>query len=190
MKPIEERADAAYMQALMCVEHRCRNVGSLRGSAYLLALALRYGLVGAAATHHVLMNTGDTTEERWAYELALKFPEMVEEHMRHFVRYRLPFHIDYRVPRITGELAYQPVSTINRLYAYNYPLDRSLRAAAEQFTQDQKKALLKGVPFFQRRKVMQEFTAIAHQSVTFALNFFERRSYNLEELPEIALLGE
>lgn len=190
MKPIEERADIAYLQALYCVEYRARNMGNLSGSSYLLALALRYGLIGAAATHHILLSAGTVEEERWAYELALRWPDMVEEHMRHFVRYRLPFHVDYRVPRITGELSFQPVTTTLRLYHSFYPLDRSLHAAAAQYLQDQRKTLLKGVKFFHRRRVLLEFNAVSRQSVEFALNFFERREQSVEEVPEIALIGE
>lgn len=190
MQPINERADAAYMQGLLCVEHRSRTMGMLQGPAYLVALALRYGLIGAAATHHVLLSTGNKEEERWAFELALRWPEMVEEHLRQFVRYRLPFHVDHRVPRISGDLAFQPVSTALRLYHNCYPLDRSLRAAAAQFAQDHQKMILKGVPWHKKRRVMAEFNEVAEQSVRYALNFFERREVDLEEVPEIVLLGE
>ena len=190
MKPIEERADAAYTQALYCVEPRSRSMGTLGGPAYLLALSLRYGLIGAAATQHILMSTSTREEEKWAYELAARWPEMVEEHMRHFVRYRLPFHVDYRVPAVMGELSYQPVSTTLSLFNSCYPLERSLSAAAAQFAEDQKKAILKGVPFFKRRGVLSEFNQVSARSVLFALNFFSRREQDLDEVPEIALLGE
>ncbi len=189
MNPLEQKADATYLQALYCAEYRMPRAIGLRPSANLLALALRYGLVGAAATQHLLLSVG-SEEERGVFSFAQGWPEMVEEHARQFMVNRLPFNASPSVPPLIGQLAYQPVGVTLRLYRHFCPLDRCLEAAAEQFAIDHKKALIAGVPLFQRRKVLKAFREVSRESIRFARNFFERRQFDLEEVPEIALLGE
>lgn len=190
MKPIQKLAGKAFLEALHCVEYRVPEMGSLRGSSYLLGLALRYGLVGAAAAHYVLLSTGNEEEEQEVLGLAQSWPEMVEEHMRHFVRHRLPFNADPTVPSIVGQLAYQPVGVSLRLFHFCCPLDQTLLAAADQYAVDYRRVLVGNCSLFQRRKIRREFYTMSAKSVGFALHFFERRQAELEELPEIALLGE
>ncbi len=190
MKPIEQKADVGYMQALRCAEYRVPAMGSLRAPAYLLGLALRYGLIGAAATHDLLLSTADDDEERGAIALAQAWPEIVEEHVLQCVRHKLPFHADQGVPAIVGQLAYQPVGVTLRLFRYGCPLEQMLNAAAEQFAIDYRKVLLANVPLLRRAKIKREFCTMSEKSIAFALHFFDRRQAELEELPEIALIGE
>ncbi|MBS1716239.1 MAG: hypothetical protein JSS72_00730 [Armatimonadetes bacterium] len=189
MKPLEQRADVAYMQALNCVSYRMPRQGPFRPAGYLLALALRYGLVGAAATQHLLLSA-DADEENGVFSIAQGWPEAVEEHIRQFIAEQLPFQASASVPPLIGQLAYQPVGVALRLYRHFCPLDRCLEAAAEQFAIDHKRVLLQGVPFFQRPRVMRAFRQVTADSVRYALNFFDRRQYEIEEVSAIALIGE
>ena len=190
MRFIEKRADREFMQALLCAEYRVPAKGDLRAPAYLLGVALRYGLFGAAVTHHLLITSADDIDERNVIRLAQGWPETVEEHVRQTLRHKLPFHADPSVPAIVGQLAYLPVGVTLRLFRFGCPLEQILTAASEQFAVDYCRVVSGGVPWLRRAKNAQEFSTMSQKSVAFALNFFDRRQADLEELPEIALIGE
>src|SRR5579871_5472227 len=59
MTPIEHRVDVAFLQALNCAEHRVPRDCRLQHPAFALAWGIRYGVLGAAATHELLTTTED-----------------------------------------------------------------------------------------------------------------------------------
>lgn len=190
MKPIERKADAAFLEALKCVEFRVPAQGALTESAYLLGIATRYGLVGAAATQHLLLATADEEDEFRVARLARQWVEIVEEHLRQVMRAKIPFAVETRALDTIARLAYQPVEVVLKLYRYGCGLEQILIASADQLAEDYADALKKGCPWFRRRKNRQEFFTQAEESVHFALHFFDRRQADLEELPIIAMIGE
>lgn len=190
MSPIERRADHDYLQALRCVEYRLPKISVLRAPAYLLSVALRYGLTGAAATYHLLLSASDVEDEVRVVTLSQAWPDMVTEHVRQSMRHRLPFQTDLFVAESVGQLSYQPISNALRLIRLGSSLDQALAVAADVFAREYRKIVVSGAPLLKRGKLRHEFCTISENSVAFALNFFDRRQAELEEVPEIALIGE
>src|SRR5437016_315760 len=108
MKPIQERAELALVQGLRCVQFRLPNRYSLPPSAYICALALRYGLVGSSAAYYAL-EIADIEEERELKNVFQYWPLMVAEHFRQEVSYRLPFTPEASASVSIGKLAGSPL---------------------------------------------------------------------------------
>jgi hypothetical protein len=189
MKPIEERADIAFMQGLRCVEYRIPKAERLREPGYLLALALRYGLIGVAATHHLLLSA-DPDEESDVLALMRCWPRMVEDHVRWDVLHRLPYEELRAAPALIGRLAYKPLGTYLPLYRKLFPLEQALRVACDEYCQGHRSSIGEGWLWFLRPLGAKKFRQLCEESRDFALHFFERREAGLDELPEIALIGE
>lgn len=178
------------MMALRCVEYRIPRPGTFRTPAYLLSLALRYGLVGAAATHHLLLDARDEDEVQDVLDAASSYPDMIEEHLVQFVEEKLPVRIQPEAPYMIGRIAYRPVSVTIAGFDKFVPLDVCLGRIGETFGRENRRALFVGTPLWQRRRTLAEFQVLAEKSVLYALNFFERRQAELDEVPQIAMIGD
>jgi hypothetical protein len=189
MKPIEERADLATMQALRCVQYRLPHPLGMKREGFILSLALRYGLVGAAAFHHLLI----TTEEKDEQEVLVMmecWADIVEDHAQWEIAPRWPFPYDQGIPEAIGSQAGNILRSFLPLYQRLYPLERSLHLLAADFTVTNR-GLIEG-PWYKRgrRSAQHAFRAAAADSIHFAKGFFDRRQADLDEVPEIALIGE
>jgi len=189
MKPIQERAESALFQGLKCVQFRLLNRLPLKPVAYTHALGLRYGLIGTAAAFYAL-ETADSQEERELRAIFQHWPAMVSDHFRMEVAYRLPFESDEETALSVGRLAGNPLRLGLALRRQFLPLQRVLDIAADRFHIDHKRDVLSDTWLLSRRRTMKEFRAATDESVQFSLAFFDRRRCGLEELSEIALLGE
>jgi len=190
MKRIDKDVGAAYLGALQCVEFRVPTQGGLKSPAYLLSVALRYGLVGAAATHHLLLEADSETEVQQILDAAARWPDMVEEHLVQFVAAKLPVAISPQMPYMIGRLSYRPLSAAISEFEFFTPIGHTLRAIATRFSKDYRRAMFVRCPLWQRRKTLAEFSTLSEKSVYYAINFFERRQASLDEVAEIALIGE
>ena len=189
MKPIDERVDVTYMHALRCVEYRLPLSSSLKRPGFVFSLGLRFGLIGAAASHHLLIEADDQ-EEREALNLIQNWPCIVEDHVRWSLISRFPFEPSPSLPSLIGRLSYRPLQTYLGLYRRLCPLEYSLSIARDEYFRDHPSAMTEGWSWFRRRSAIETFKQVADESVRYALHFFERREADLEELPEIALIGE
>lgn len=189
MKPIEYRSDIAYLQALRCVEYRMPPLGALRKQGYVLTLGLRYGLMGIAATYH-LLETANGDEERFVLASTRSWPRIVEEHVRFELMNRIPFSVDIAFPVTVSRSAERPLRIALPLLQRLCPLESCLHESAEQYISENSFGIKLHWPWLKRRAAVREFRRYAQESLTFALHFFERRQYELDEVPEIALLGE
>ena len=189
MKPIDEKVDVNFMQALRCVSFRLPQRYNLRRTGYAFALGLRYGLVGAATSHHLLINC-DPIEEHDVFGLVHHWPAMVEEHVRWAVIPRLPFQPSPAFPSLVGRLAYRPLQAYLALYKRLCPLEQALQIATDIYVQDHPNAAHEGWPWWSRTGAQRRFREAGEDSIRYAQSFFERREANLEELPEIAILDE
>ena len=189
MKPIQERAELALVQGLRCVQHRLPNRYAFRPNAYTCALALRYGLVGAAAAYYAL-EMADLHEERDLKNVFVYWPLMVADHFRQEVHYRLPHTPDGVSAGMVGKLAGAPLRISLALRRQFLPLPKVMEIATEVFYRDNKPELLSDVFILQRPRTARLFRDAAQESTHFAMHFFERRRAALEEVSEIALLGE
>jgi hypothetical protein len=189
MKPIYERADIAFMQALRCVEFRVPKLGRMKRPGYLAALGLRYGMIGVAASHHLLI-TADDDEEIVLLELIGSYPRMVEDHIRWDLERRLPLETSKMLPIYLAKLSAHPLETYFPLYRRLCPLDHCLRVVMDAYVEEHSSAIRDGWGLFLRRRAVSDFREMAEQSAYFAKQFFERRQADLDELPEIALIGE
>jgi len=189
MKPIDEKVDVNFMQALRCVTHRLPQRYNLRRTGYAFALGLRYGLIGAATSHHLLTQC-EAAEEHDVLGLVHHWPAMVEEHVRWAVIPRLPFQPSAAFPSLVGRLAYRPLQAYLALYRRLCPLEQALQIASDIYIQDHPSAAYEGWPWWARAKAMRRFREAGEDSVRFAKLFYERRQSDLEEVAEIAVLGE
>ena len=189
MKPIDEKVDVNFMQALRCVTYRLPQRYNLKRTGYAFALGLRYGLIGAATSHHLLVNC-DVTEEHEVLGLVHHWPAMVEEHVRWAVIPRLPFQPSPAFPSLVGRLAYRPLQAYLALYRRICPLDQALQIATDIYVQDHPSAAYEGWPWWSRRTAAKRFREAGEDSIRYAKFFFERRQSDLDELPEIAVLDE
>lgn len=189
MDPIDVRVDTAFCQALKCAEYRLPKPDGLRAPGYVLALGLRYGLIGMAACHHLLL-TSDTNDEDNILAMMDCWPSLVEDHVRWDMMHRLPFTAGSNVAHVIGRVAHLPLTSYLPLYRRLYPLGAALELVSEAFIHENRGMIFEGWPWFKRRAAMRTFEESMRESVAYARHFFERREADLEEVPEIALIGE
>jgi hypothetical protein len=189
MKPIQERAELALYQGLKCVQFRLLNRTPLKPKAYTHGLALRYGLIGTAAAFYAL-ETADSQEERELRNIFLHWPAMVSEHFAREVAYRLPFQTSDENALCIGKLAGTPLRLGLNLRRQFLPLQRVLEITGDRFQADHRSEILSDSWLLARPKINKFFRLATEESIQFSLAFFDRRRCGLEELSEIALLGE
>ena len=189
MRPIDYRVDTAYMQALHCVEFRLPRDIKLPHDAYGLALGLRYGLIGAAATHQLLLSAGPD-EEGAVRTAAAGWKDHVSEHLRSHLVPRLPARALPVDPEQVGDYAGSVMEIYLSIFHRACGLGVCLEEAGRAFASRHKPAIRRGWPWFRFRKAHEVFRHTTSESVRFAGLFFERRQADLEEVQEIALLGE
>jgi len=189
MKPIQERAELALVQGLRCVQFRLPNSYALTPQGYVCALGLRYGLIGAAAAFYGL-EIASLTEERDLKNVFQYWPVMVAEHFAQEVAYRLPFQVETGTATLVGRLSGAPLRVGLALRKQFLPLQRVLEIATDIFLRDHKTDISSGLWLFKRPRLRKNFRTAAEDSIRFSVHFFERRRSGLEEVSEIALLGE
>jgi hypothetical protein len=189
MRPIEERVDFAFYQALKCVEYRIPRNAHLRRPGALLALGLRYGLMGASAAHFLILTSTEAESEELG-ELFHSWPGMVEDHVRWEIRHRLPFPSSDAMPMLVGRMAKRPLQIHLSQHPELVPLEKCLDIAVEEFAREHLATIQAGWPIFARRKARKLFSESCEQSKAFAMRFYERREWGIEEVPEIALIGD
>lgn len=174
------------MQALRCVEYRLPTKYELSNRPLAMALGLRYGLVGCSTAYHLLMSENPLSEGKVKSHLT-ELPAHLASHIETLppaFRARLAGHERRAVTAAMDVLElYVPQ------YRWLFALDLSLSMIIDQFCQINK-AEIAGGGLFGRMRSRREFMNAANESFGFALSFFERRLADLDELPEIALLGE
>lgn len=189
MRPIDEKVDVNFMQALRCAGHRLPGGYGLKRTGYSHALGLRYGLIGASAAHHLLMHC-ERGEEHDVLGLVHQWPVMVEEHVRWAIVPRLDFRPSTAFPSLVARLAYRPLQAYLGLYRRLCPIDQALRIAHDSYVDEHPAAAFDGWPIWMRSKAVKRFYHAAEDSLRYARGFFERREMDIDEVPEIALLDE
>lgn len=189
MKPIEDRADTAYMEALRCVSFRIPNPDGLSPVGYALALGLRYGLLGIAATHHLFLSS-EPSDETEVLAFIRSWPLMVEEHIRGELAPDLPIPAGESFCIQVSHYAHEPLRQYLGMWRQGVPLERCLSLAVERFVVENESAERRPWHLFHRRGGNAQFRVEASKSLLYAMHFFERREYGLPEVREIALLGE
>jgi hypothetical protein len=189
MDPIDLRVDTTFSQALRCVEYRLPKPEGLMAPGFVLALGLRYGMIGMAASHHLLL-TADPEEERNILAMMECWSNLVEDHVRWDMMHRLPFAGGSNVAHVVGRIAYLPLASYMPLYRRLYPLGAALELVSHAVLAENKSMIYEGWSWFKRGQAMRVFKANLQESVGFAMHFFERREADIEEVPEIVLIGE
>jgi hypothetical protein len=189
MKPIEYRTDIEYLQAVRCVEYRLPKPTHLRKQGYVLALGLRYGLMAIAATFH-LLETASSEDERFVLSSTRSWPRIVEDHVRFELLSRVPFQVDLIFPNAVSRCAERPLRIALPMLKQLSPLETCLEESAKKYISENMYGIKMNWPWYHKRAAVREFRRQTQESLTFALHFFERRQYDLDEVPEIALLGE
>lgn len=189
MRPIEERVDSVFWQALKCVEYRIPRRTDLKRPGLLLSLGLRYGLMGAAAAHHLILTSTEAESEELG-ALFFSWPGMVEDHVRLDVRHRLPFLCSETMPMLLGRLAKRPLQIHLSQHPELVPVRRCLEIVVEEFTREHESAITAGWPFYARPRARRIFSEVAQESLAFAKRFYDRRECGIAEIAEIALIGD
>jgi hypothetical protein len=189
MRPIHARAEGVFSQALQCVQYRIPGLYALRPVAFAHALGLRYGLIGMAGCHH-LMITADPREEMELEADFLGWQDAVAEHVRFEVAPMLPFETLTAFPSVVGRFAAEPIYSYMAQQLRLLPFDYYLEIGLSDYEADHKRFASHGWPFWQKRKAARAFHAANRESLEYARHFLKRREADLEEVPEIVLLGE
>lgn len=189
MTPIEHRVDSAFLQALNCAEHRVPRDVRLQPPAFSLALGLRYGLLGAAATHELFTTTEES--QMPALRSATKdWEHLVDTHVRLNMLRRMPEgrqSVDHELVARYSEAAFHEyLSGYFRGCSLSACLDSVVRILTGRYRVE----VTKGWPWYQAMRAKRIFGGCSAESLRFALLFFERRKAQIQEVPEIALLGE
>lgn len=189
MRPIEERVDLVFLQALRCVEYRIPRHTGLRRPGDVLALGLRYGLMGASAAHFLILTSTESESEELG-DLFSTWPTMVEDHVRWEIRHRLAFPTSDAMPMLLGRLAKRPLQIHLSQHPELVALNRCLEIAVEEFSREHDSSIVAGWPLFGRRKARRQFETVSRESLDYAIRFYERRECGIDEIPEIALIGD
>lgn len=189
MRPIDQRVEVAFEQALRCVEYRIPRHARLRRNGYLHALAVRYGVIGAAAAHN-LLSALDRTDRIAFLEQLPAWCDLVEDHIRTRMVERLPVEVSGSTPSWIGRHAAECLQIYLPLQRQNCPLDDCLMLVAEDHLAMFGRRVRSEWPLLARRRAVHDVREVNRESVEFALNFYERRTHDIEETAEIALIGE
>lgn len=188
MDPIEIRADANFHQALLCVEYRRIHSAGLKPAGYTVATALRYGLVGSAAANNLLLTSHEEILsglkggiEHWR--------RLVEEHVATTMSRDAPFD-NPNAPALIGSIASAQMKSFLILYRRGVGFAECLAILGQLALSEHKGMIGEGFPWYRRRQATRRFRITVMESTRFAINFLERRQVDLDEVPEIALLGE
>ncbi len=189
MDPIDVRADSTFTQALRCVQFRVPQPYGFKAPGFVLALGVRYGMIAMAAAYHLLI-TADDDEEGAIMEMIDCWPRLVEDSVKWDLSTRLPFAIDSSVPSFIGRIAELPLRAYLPLYRRLCPLYQSLDLVGHSLAHEHRSMIFEGWPWLKRRVASNLFENTWRESAEFALHFFDRRQADLEEVSEIALIGE
>lgn len=189
MRSIEYQTGIDFEQALRCVSFRIPREPRLKPTGMFLALALRYGLMGAAAFQH-LLSEATQAERSLVLNRISDWPQLVADHVQNVIAPRLGMEMQTEVARQIGLWATHPVEVCLPLFQEVCPLEVCLEVAAEDFAVEHGAQVRYGWNILFRKRSERAFREVADDSVAFAKAFFERRRYDLEEVREIALLGE
>ena len=188
MRPIHDRAGVTYDQALKCVRFRVPRWGEWDSTAYLTLLGLRYGLVGVAASHALVLSTDPGEEHELMAEMR-GWPDRVQGACEE-LRDRSGEFLSPEAARGVARCAYEPIEVYVPQCRCLGSLERSLALALDEFLDHHSRDLTHGTRWLKKRRAMAQARQNAEQSGRYALNFFERRRAGLEEVREIALLDE
>jgi hypothetical protein len=137
-----------------------------------------------------VLEMADRQEERDLRALFQYWPLMVADHVRTELFGRFPFDAGDDLPACIGRYSSTPLRMCLALRKQLLPLQKSLEIASDVYYRDHRFAIGAGTWIFKRGQAVKQFLATSEESVQFALNFFDRQRAGLDEVPEIALLGE
>jgi hypothetical protein len=171
------------------LQYRLPKPRGFKPAGYVLALALRYGLVGVASSHHLLI-TAEEGDEASILEIIGQYGERVEDHVRWELGEELPFAAQSALPHVIGRLATLPIEAYLPLFRKLVPLDVCLNLIIDKIASDHLEMVVEGWSWWRRKKAMAKFREVAQESANYAYHFFERRQADIDEVPQIVLLGE
>lgn len=189
MDPIYIRTDTTFAEALKCAQYRIPKPRGFKAPGYVLALGTRYGFIGLGAAHYLLA-TADARDEAAIVETIKLYPQMVEDHVRWELGEQLPFSKNSAIPHVVGRLASLPLEKYLQIYKNVFPLQVAAETIADQILESQRELIQEGWRCWQRRRAQRAFRNSLDESIKFSYYFYERRQADVEEVPEIVLLGE
>jgi hypothetical protein len=189
MRPIETRLQDVIGQALYCVRYRVAPLRELRPTAFIHALALRYGLLGAAAVCYSV-EPEHPAETVYAYEWSSEYGPLVSSHLRQELLHRFPLKVPsdrcVEIARLAHEALIDalpsPENGIDFAAISSAALDRHLARYSADIRREW--------PFWKAGYGEARFMQHAYASQRYAVAFLERRRAGLSEVSEIALLDE
>ncbi|RYG39183.1 hypothetical protein EON81_01625 [bacterium] len=189
MRSIQSTTRRAFDQALVSASYRVPTAESVPTEVWLAATALRYGLFGCASAHALLIEAG-SDDEVWILDHLGEIGQTVADHYLEHVLPRAPQGVDMTSAWRVGEMAQLVADDFAPLGRRVPSVDVALRLATESFGQTRDQSIFSSLPWWRRRDAHRKYNALVDESLVFAENFYGRRLLDLDEVREIALLGE
>lgn len=189
MASIDTCLNEVVRQALICVRYRIAPLRSMRPTGFVHAMGLRYGLLGAAAVAYSTERSHPLDSMR-AYEWSSGFRDLVQKEIVANTWPHFPITVRRRhIPQV-AEIAQEVLHDALPLPLIPPDPARSLSGAVDRHMARHLREIRREWGFWKAEAGEEEFMAHAIASEAFALAFLNRQRHGLEEVAEIALLGE
>jgi hypothetical protein len=189
MRPIDLTVDNSLSQALTCAEFRFPRGHRMPTVATDLTVALRFVLLGIGASHFVLRQAPRSENDRLVSELRY-FGTMIAEQLELDRISNFACKISPDCPQKAREIYGELFDRYIFLSKLNGPLDLVLSILVEEFVNAHLQEFGRKFFVFRNLSLERAFDQEAQKSLRYTVNFVERRKLDLEELAEIALIGE
>lgn len=189
MKSIQSKTQRALEQALDGASFHVPWSEASSAESWLALVGLRYGLFTCAA-FHALLADAQSDDEIWVLDSLTEVAGPVAEHFTKHVLPHAPAGIDPSSAWRAGEMAQLVTDDYAPLFHRVPGLELALGLTTESFCEARMRSVLATYPVWQRLAAKKRFQGAVHASLRFAQSHYERRLLDLQEVPEIALLGE
>ncbi len=189
MRQIDSTIDSSFCSALTCAELRFPKAHTMPRVALDSSVSLRFGLLGIAASQFILKDVPVRDQPAIIPDLRF-FGTMIAEQLERS-RLSASAHIVSEHCVDNCRNAYSEMfDRYIELRQMNGPSELILAVLVEEFNRRSLQKFSRGFLRFWHRRTEREFKSQAQKSLQYALNFLERRRYGVEEVAEIALIGE
>ncbi|HTQ09565.1 MAG TPA: hypothetical protein VMI31_05795, partial [Fimbriimonadaceae bacterium] len=171
MEPIDVRVETTFAQALRCVQYRLPSPDGFRSPGFILAVGARYGLIGVAAVHHLLLTAANDAEEKPILDSIESWETLVTDHIRWDVAHRLPFAVTRESSQLVGRVASLPLRSYLPLYRRLCPLSMALELVGQALASDHRTMVWGGWGWLQRKAAMRCFRSSVRESKEYAIHF-------------------
>ena len=188
MKSIQSTTQRAFRQALACASYRRPDRDAPPARSLACAHRLRYGLFACAAAH-ALLQRSQNEEEIWILDYLGEIGDDIVDHFAHHAFSKLSPSVDSASAWRVGEMAQMVADDFAPLAQRVADLQRGSSWSRSPSVDIRLRKCSRPSPFGDAGKPGSD-SRRCNRILSFAERLYERRLMDLEEVPEIALLGE